>query len=279
MMDWRASQRTNGRGKPGGVLGVDGEGTITVVSPADGWICARPATELLGRNIAELLAVAEERPAGGDVEEARGPERRELLHELGNLVMTIHGSVELARRKLGQDTAVRRHLKDAKSSSCRAVRVVRELMGQGEEANDTQGRSSAGRAEAATDGRRAPRRTTILLVDDDPVLSLVTATHLEDLGYRVLTATAAEEALMTCAQRSDIDLLIADIHLSGFSGEVLAKAARSLRAELRVLCMSALSLAALRLRGMGEADAPYLRKPFTRPELDSAVREALAPAQ
>lgn len=57
----------------------------------------------------------------------------------------------------------------------------------------------------------------ILLVDDDAFLRRTLSLHLEQAGYRVSTASAAEQALVEAAQFSP-DLIVLDIGLPGMDG-------------------------------------------------------------
>jgi CheY-like chemotaxis protein len=112
---------------------------------------------------------------------------------------------------------------------------------------------------------------TILLVDDNQSLMLVTQCHLAGLGYRVIPATNAQSALAILASRETIHLLFTDVVMPGdMSGPDLAEAAQQLRPGLRVLFTT------------GYADkcseAPerhVLRKPYDRRGMASAVRAAL----
>jgi CheY-like chemotaxis protein len=114
--------------------------------------------------------------------------------------------------------------------------------------------------------------TTILVVEDDgPVRRVVTAV-LEDMGYRVLSAESAEEALRVAHQAKPcVDLVLLDVVLAGRSGVPLA---RQLGVG-RVVFMSGHADATLARHGIDPERQPILRKAFTPAELARAVREAL----
>lgn len=61
------------------------------------------------------------------------------------------------------------------------------------------------------------RSYKILVVDDDPDISMMLKLMLEYKGYAVQTAERAEETY-SILQRSDIDLVIMDMLLSGANG-------------------------------------------------------------
>lgn len=79
----------------------------------------------------------------------------------------------------------------------------------------------------------------ILLVEDDPTVLALTFDVLGGLGYQVQTATHAAEALERLKADPTIDLLFTDVVMpGGVSGLSLARSARELRPELRVLLTS-----------------------------------------
>jgi len=64
----------------------------------------------------------------------------------------------------------------------------------------------------------------------------VATSFLKDLGYRVLKAPAAAEALAQINQKTEIDLLVADVNLPGGTvGRELAERACELLPALKVL--------------------------------------------
>ena len=90
--------------------------------------------------------------------------------------------------------------------------------------------------------RPTPRRgvETILLVEDSPAVSRVTARMLELRGYRVLLARHGDEALaMMTSESEPVHLLVTDVVLAGgMSGRELADRLRRLKPELKLLYVS-----------------------------------------
>lgn len=67
------------------------------------------------------------------------------------------------------------------------------------------------------------RPVRILVVDDEPDLSLLIAQYLERIGYEVETAATGEEAIEVIGRRSpDFDLYLIDMTLPGIKGDELA---------------------------------------------------------
>ncbi|MET0241036.1 MAG: response regulator [Sphingobium sp.] len=57
--------------------------------------------------------------------------------------------------------------------------------------------------------------TTVLIVEDEPLIRLISAEILGDAGYRVLEADGAGQALEVLQRDGDIDLLFTDIRMPG----------------------------------------------------------------
>jgi hypothetical protein len=68
---------------------------------------------------------------------------------------------------------------------------------------------------------------TVLLVEDEPAVMRVTRRFLERLGYHVLAASSAAEALQLAASHADgVDLLLTDVIMPELSGGDLAPPTR-----------------------------------------------------
>ncbi len=120
-----------------------------------------------------------------------------------------------------------------------------------------------------------PGRETVLLVEDDAAVREVTRGFLAHLGYRVLSAQDAEEAVRLAEHHPGaIDLLLTDVVLKGPSGRDVAARLRATRHGIRVLYMSGYPRDTLALRGPGDLGA-LVPKPFTLHGLSRAVREEL----
>jgi CheY-like chemotaxis protein len=137
-------------------------------------------------------------------------------------------------------------------------------------------RSEVAVAAGADAGRPAtlPRAEgTILVVEDNPDVAEVTATLLEQIGYRVLRAGNADDALETIRNGDRIDLMFSDIVMpNGMNGIHLAQEVKEHFPAIRVLLTTGYS----DLAAAGETRFPILRKPFELPELEQAIREIMS---
>jgi CheY-like chemotaxis protein len=116
---------------------------------------------------------------------------------------------------------------------------------------------------------------TILVVEDEPLVQLITSESLNESGYRVLVASDADEAIGILNRDPSIRLLFTDIVMpGGLDGFGLAEWAKSVRPDLKVLYTSGYSWAAAQAHG-GRLHGAMLRKPYRSAELKQAIVAAL----
>jgi two-component system cell cycle sensor histidine kinase/response regulator CckA len=117
---------------------------------------------------------------------------------------------------------------------------------------------------------------TILLAEDDESLRRLAKGLLERLGYTVLEAENAAQALALAGTRAGpIHLLVSDVVMPGASGRELARRLAETRAETKVLYMSGYTDDAIVHHGMLEPGLNFLQKPFTPAVLARKVRDVL----
>lgn len=117
---------------------------------------------------------------------------------------------------------------------------------------------------------------TILVVEDEPLILMVTSEALHESGYRVLVAADADEAVGILNRDGSVGLLFTDIVMPGaLDGFGLAAWAKSVRPDLKVLYTSGYSWAAAQVSA-GAVHGAMLRKPYRAGELQRAVRSALS---
>jgi PAS domain S-box-containing protein len=111
-------------------------------------------------------------------------------------------------------------------------------------------------------------RGTALLVDDEELVRMSTAAMLADMGFAVVEAASAEEALRILEGGLSADLIITDHLMPGMNGTDLARLVRSDRPDVRVLIVSGYAEA----EGI-DADLPRLTKPFREADLAAKLSE------
>lgn len=116
----------------------------------------------------------------------------------------------------------------------------------------------------------------ILVVEDDALVRRHVCGLLGGLGYRVLEATAATPAMELFAANPDVTLLFTDIVMpGGMNGVDLAKRARVLRPDLKVLFTSGYAENAVETDGRLGPGIDLLSKPYSRDRLAASLRKIL----
>ena len=99
--------------------------------------------------------------------------------------------------------------------------------------------------------------------------------HEPELGYAVLDAEHADEALAVLDRVGPIALLFTDVVLPGRSGRALADLALERRPGLKVLFTTGYLRNAIVHQGRLDAGVELIGKPFTFEQLASRVREVI----
>jgi PAS domain S-box-containing protein len=138
--------------------------------------------------------------------------------------------------------------------------------------------TAAPKAERRAEPGELPRGRdgeTILVVEDNEQVRHFAASTLNELGYTVIQANDARQALALVGEKRRIDLLFSDVVLgNGMTGFELAAAARSQAPGLPVLFTSAYYQSPAPEAG----NTNLLQKPYWEHELATAVRSALGGA-
>jgi CheY-like chemotaxis protein len=124
-----------------------------------------------------------------------------------------------------------------------------------------------------------PRRDgTVLLVEPDPGTRSLAAFMLGRLGYRVLEAHNAAEAMELYSEESaPIDLLLTAAVMSRVNGHDLAEQIRARQPGLRTLFLAEPKYEKVSRRVPERKGVRFLCCPFTMASLSAKVQEALAP--
>jgi CheY-like chemotaxis protein len=129
--------------------------------------------------------------------------------------------------------------------------------------------------EMATGGI-ARGRETILVVDDEKMISEVSKELLESMGYRVYVAGSGQEALAVYMEkRNQIDLVILDMIMPGISGGETFDRLREINSKIKVLLSSGYSLDGEARTIIERGCDGFLQKPYQMKRLASKIREIL----
>jgi DNA-binding response OmpR family regulator len=115
--------------------------------------------------------------------------------------------------------------------------------------------------------------TTVLVVDDEPIVRDVVVRYLRREGYRTLEASDGEHA-RELLERDQASLVVLDLMLPGMDGLQLCRWIRE-RFDLPVIMLTARSEEADRIVGLELGADDYVTKPFSPRELAARVRTVL----
>jgi len=114
----------------------------------------------------------------------------------------------------------------------------------------------------------------ILLTDDEPVILKTLSAAIEEMGYRVTTATNGEEALKLL-RKQPCDIVIADIKLPDISGLEILEMAKELNPETAVIMITGHASLETAVNSINEGAYAYVLKPVDMNELETIIKNAL----
>jgi DNA-binding response OmpR family regulator len=118
----------------------------------------------------------------------------------------------------------------------------------------------------------------VLLVEDDPNLSLVLQDYLEMLGYSIVLCKDGEKGLEIFKKKS-FDLCIFDVMMPKKDGFTLAEEVRLIDQKIPVIFLTAKSLKEDRIKGFELGCDDYITKPFSTEELSLRIKAILKRCQ
>jgi two-component system, NtrC family, sensor kinase len=138
---------------------------------------------------------------------------------------------------------------------------------------------SVGKSAAVEESRGEPSRgrsgECILVVEDDADVRGYVVETLGTLGYDVLEAADAEDALRLLRENRTVRLLLTDVVMPGMNGRKLAEEARAQQPSLKVLYMTGYSRNAIVHQGRLDPGVDLIQKPLTSEHLASTIRKVL----
>lgn len=127
---------------------------------------------------------------------------------------------------------------------------------------------------SASIGYGVPQAITVLVVEDEPLIRMDIADQLQDLGFKVLEAANAREAVLMLTANADIRVMFTDVDMPGWmDGLMLAAAVRDRWPPIKIIVTSG-------LRNVQLSDMPdgsrFFGKPYKASDIAKAVRELVA---
>jgi two-component system cell cycle sensor histidine kinase/response regulator CckA len=137
-------------------------------------------------------------------------------------------------------------------------------------------------ARKPSDSRKSPApaspgtsHETVLVIEDDPTVRQMVVRGLALAGFQTVASSSGQamEAFRRHAGR--ISIVVSDLALAEISSRDLVARLQGIRPDLPILSISGYPYQDLRRRGLLQADAPFLQKPFPPELLISKVRQLL----
>ena len=117
---------------------------------------------------------------------------------------------------------------------------------------------------------------TILLVEDEKNIRVITSLILEKLGYKIILADKPESAMKISNEyEEEIDMLFTDVVLPGQNGTDLAKELEKTRPNMKQLFMSGYTANVVFQQDIITEEMNFLPKPFSRETLATKIRQIL----
>jgi DNA-binding NtrC family response regulator len=113
---------------------------------------------------------------------------------------------------------------------------------------------------------------TILVADDNCDLAESTASLLRLANYNVICTSSVEEALDVLDVRNDVQLVLSDIRMPGYTGFDLYRVMRYRWPKVPVVLFTGFSIDRADIAPPG---AVIVRKPFDIVQLDNVIKEQL----
>ena len=114
----------------------------------------------------------------------------------------------------------------------------------------------------------------VLLVDDDKNTRILLTEFLSTMGYRVLEAKDAKEA-MKSVEIGSIDLVMTDLKMPGMDGIELTRAIRRMEPDLPIIVYSAYRFIDTAPAALKAGANEYLAKPFLQNKIKQTVERLL----
>jgi signal transduction histidine kinase/ActR/RegA family two-component response regulator/HAMP domain-containing protein len=119
-------------------------------------------------------------------------------------------------------------------------------------------------------------QASILIVDDEELVSHMLVEHLENLGCRTFQAGNGEDALVILKKHKDkIDLVILDLNLPVMDGKTVFEKILEIKPDLKILVASGYSLNGTAREILAKGAAGFIQKPYSLESLTTKIRVVL----
>lgn len=117
------------------------------------------------------------------------------------------------------------------------------------------------------------RKTTILILDDEPIVSKRLKPSLEKNGYEVETFVRSIDALNRVREH-DFDIVITDLKMEGVSGMEFLSEVKERSPETEVIVITGFATMETAKQSFNKGVFDFLAKPFKLGEILDVIRKA-----
>jgi CheY-like chemotaxis protein len=116
------------------------------------------------------------------------------------------------------------------------------------------------------------RKLKILIVDDDETSDLVILTMIKKISHGVLHAVTGVEAIKTCRDNPDLDLVLMDIKMTDMNGYEATRQIRQFNKNVVIIAQTAFGLSGDREKAIEAGCNDYISKPIIKDELLTLIQ-------
>jgi DNA-binding NtrC family response regulator len=111
----------------------------------------------------------------------------------------------------------------------------------------------------------------VMIVDDEETIRKLLKARFERDGFRVVTASSAEEAQAMVNSTPDLGVIVTDIRMPGKDGLTLTSEVKASHKHLKIIVMTGHGEKSTAIRALRIGASDYLEKPFDIEEMSHAV--------
>jgi len=115
----------------------------------------------------------------------------------------------------------------------------------------------------------------VLIVDDEETIRKLLKARFERDGFRVVTASSAEEARTVVDSTPDLGVIVTDIRMPGKDGLTLTAEVKATHKHLKIIVMTGHGEKSTAIQALRIGASDYLEKPFDIEEMTHAVNRTV----
>jgi CheY-like chemotaxis protein len=113
----------------------------------------------------------------------------------------------------------------------------------------------------------------ILIAEDDETSGELISIHIRKLGNEIITVQTGTEALETCRDNPDIDMILMDIQMPEMSGYEATRQIRQFNTDVIIIALTAFALTGDREKAIEAGCNDYISKPIKKDELMGLIQK------